>query len=341
MDQKNTLIEELNRKLAQYMEEENYEKVDEVSRRLLNLHGLEPAEKMPDDFIRRLKKEAYAMEKKKENSTIQTPDRSSKIRHRKKMSKHAAGIAAAAAVFLLLGGTVSAAVLYNQGINIFDYGLSTAGEAVAPEPESPFQDVSLPDIPDTTTVLSAEQGSADNPWVEKKVYDESYTVYDSDDAVNWTPFVQTNHVTEYRYTDYYTAALDAGFERLFSENYKGETFYYIYEHRDTDGKEREPADLSITGNYAYGNGSFTLNQYPGNAETTSFAVITNETGNNREYVSSSGFLFALTDDRDESGQTRTHTLVQCDGYYLTLTFTGMSEDEIHAVLETVRLNGHS
>lgn len=176
--------------------------------------------------------------------------------------------------------------------------------------------------------------------MEKKVYDENYTVYDSDDKVNWTPFIQTNHVTEYRYEDYYAAALDAGFEQLFSENYKGKTFYYIYEHTDEHSKD-SPADYSISGSYVYGNGSFTLSQYPGKDENTEFAVITSETGNNREYVSSTGCLFALTDDRDENGQARTHTLVKCDGYFLTLEFTGMSEKEIHAVLETVRLGKNS
>lgn len=328
MNKQNALIKELDQKLAQYMEEGNYEKLDEASRQLCRLQGFEPAEEMPDDFVRRLKKEVSAMEKNKENKAVRA-------------SKRAAGIAAAAAVFLLLGGTVSAAVLYNKGINIFEYGLSTAGEVETPESKSPFQDVKLPDVPDTTTVLSTEQGTADNAWVEKKVYDESYTVYDSDDAVNWTPFVQKNHVTEYRYEDYYAAAKDAGFEPLLSADYEGETFYYIYEHMDENGNEAEPADLSIAGTYAYGKGSFTLGQYPGSGETTNFAVITNETGNDREYVSSSGCLFKLTDDQDETGQTRTHTLVQCDHYFLTLDFTGMSEDEIHAVLETVRLNGNS
>ena len=321
MNNQNALMKELNKKLEQYMEEENYEKADEVSRQLCRLQGLETAEEMPDDFIPQLKN--------KEKSAM------------KKISGHVAGIAAAAAVFLLLGGTVSASVLYNKGINIFEHGLSTAGEVTPPEDyESPYQDVNLPDVPDTTTVLSEEQGSSENAWVEKKVYDENYTVYDSEDAVNWTPYLQTNHVTEYRYEDYNTAALDAGFEQLFSENYNGETFYYIYEHTD-EHSEGAPTDLSISGSYAYGKGSFTLAQYPGNSENTEFAVITNETGNNREYVSSTGCLFELTDDQDENRQTRTHTLVKCDNYFLTLEFTGMTEDEIHAVLETVRLNGNS
>lgn len=336
MNNQNALIKELNIKLEQYMEEGNYEKVDEVSRQLCRLQSLEPVEEMPDDFILRLKnKEKSAMKRNEEKTSIP---------HYKKISRRAAGIAAAAAVFLLLGGTVSAAVLYNSGINIFEHGLSTSGEVTIPGPEyeSPYQDVNLPDIPDSTTLVSEvseEPGSVDNVWVEKKVYDENYTVYDSDDAVNWTPHLQTNHVTEYRYEDYYTAALDAGFEQLFSENYNGETLYYISEHTD-EHSEGAPTDLSISGTYDYGNGSFTLSQYPGNTENTEFAVITNKTKNNREYVSSTGCLFALTDDQDENGQTRTHTLVKCDNYFLTLEFTGMSEEEIHAVLETVRLNGN-
>lgn len=333
MNNQNALIKELNQKLEQYMEEENYEKVDEASRQLCRLQGLEAAEKMPDDFILQLKE--------KEKSDMKENRKKTMNRHYKRMSRRVAGIAAAAAAFLLLGGTVSAAVLYNKGITIFEHGLSTAGEVTPPEDyQSPYQDVNLPDVPGTTTLLSKEQGSPNNPWVEKKIYDESYTVYDSEDAVNWTPFIQTNHVTEYRYEDYYTAVLDAGFEQLFSENYKGETIYYIYEHTD-EYSEGEPADFSISGSYVCGNGSFNISQYPGNEENTAFAVITNETGNNREYVSSTGCLFALTDDRDESGQVLTHTLVACDNYFLTLEFSNMSEDEIHGVLETVRLNGKS
>lgn len=146
MDNQNALIKELNQKLTQYMEEENHEKVDEVSRQLCCLQGLEPAEEMPEDFICRLQN--------KEKSAM------------KKISRHAAGIAAAAAVFLLLGGTVSAAVLYNSGINIFEHGLSTNGEVTPPE--SDFQDVDLPDVPDTTTLLSEEQGSPHSAWWKKR-----------------------------------------------------------------------------------------------------------------------------------------------------------------------------
>ena len=70
MDNQNVLIKEWNQKLTKYMEEENYEKVDEVCRQLCRLQGLEPAEKMPDDFIHRLKKEESVMAKKKEKTAI-------------------------------------------------------------------------------------------------------------------------------------------------------------------------------------------------------------------------------------------------------------------------------
>lgn len=326
MKDQNALIIKLNKKLDQSIDERNFEQADEISRQLCRLQGLEPAGEMPGNFILRLKKES---------------GRGGGFSC-KRISKKAAGIVAAAAVFLLLGGTVGAAVLYNSGVSIFKYGLSTSGEALEATAEdegsiSSYRNADLTDVPDTTTLLSKEESASGSAWVEKKVYDETYTVYDSEDAVSWTPTEQKNHVTEYRYEDYYAAAMDAGFDRLMSENYRGEVLYYIYEHTDENSKD-SPDTLSITGNFSYGSGSFSLNQYPGNEESTAFAVITNETGNNREYVSSCGYQFALTDDQDETGKTRTHTLVKCDNYFLTLKFTGMSEEEIHAVLETVRLN---
>lgn len=54
-----------------------------------------------------------------------------------------------------------------------------------------------------------------------------------------------------------------------------------------------------------------------------------------------GRQYKCREKRKGKGQTRTHTLVKCDTYFLTLKFTGMTEDEIHAVLETVRLNGNA
>ena len=87
--------------------------------------------------------------------------------------------------------------------------------------------------------ISEEEGSAANHWLSKKVWDDTYEVYDSDDAVNWTKGYQTTRITEYRYADYFTAAEDADFEKIFKTNYVGDVAYCQYEHIDTVSPHQE------------------------------------------------------------------------------------------------------
>ena len=138
------------------------------------------------------------------------------------------------------------------------------------------------------------------------------------------------------------AAEDADFEKIFKTNYVGDVAYCQYEHIDT-GKD---TDYSIIGEFSYGNGHFNINQqkFPTdssdevNAETDmTFVLITTigETTNEREYLSSSGISFKLSDDT-EFGYTRTSTLFRGKNYDTVLEFIGMTEDEIHNVLDNIQ-----
>lgn len=333
----NDSIEELNMLMDKYLEAEDFEKVEEVSREICRLQGLKAADRMPDDFIFRIVRK----EKKDMNRF-------------KKILKHTTKAAAVAALVLLAGGTVSAAVMHNSGVNIFKFGLSTGG--IDTESKSEFESVKLPEIPedsgDNKTLKEHITGGTDNAWIEKNVWDEEYLGWSSDDKIVWEEYKKANHITEYKYKDYKTAAEDAGFGKVLKSDYMGEATYTECKYLEEDEESKSAdysingtnyimsgTDCSIGGEFAYGNGKFTLSQSkmedPSNTE---FVVITGETTTNgREYVSSSGYVYKLADD-EEFGEKRTTVMAVIGESELVLTFTGMSEEEIHTVLEDIDLS---
>ena len=328
MESNNALITELNKKIDSYLNYEEYDKTEEACKELCRMQGLKPAEQMPEDFLNQLK------QKERKNMNI------------KKTTKRISGVAAAAAAaVLLVGGTVSAAVIYNNNIHFSIKGL-IAGDDMAivyNSENGETTEINLPEMSEDSVIspISEEDGSADTLWLSKKVWDDTYEVFDSDDAVNWTKGHQTTRVTEYQYADYFTAVEDSGFEKLFKTNYTGDVVYYEYEDLDT-----ENTDYSIAGEFSYGNGHFNINQqnFPTggsdevDAESESVFMLittTGETVNEREYLSSAGISFKLSDDT-EFGYTRTSTLFRGNTGDTVLEFIGMTEEEIHEVLDNIQ-----
>lgn len=333
MHRNNALITELNKKIDHYLEQGQYDRADEACRALCRIQGQKPADHMPEDFLYQLKRKEH------ENMNI------------KKTSKRLSGIAAAAAAAVLfVGGTVSAAVIYNGNIHFSTKGL-IAGEDMEisyVSEEGETVNVDLPEMSgeDTITPISEEEGSPSSPWLGKKVWDDTYEVWNSDDAVDWTKGYQTSRITEYRYADYFTAADDAGFGRLFKTNYTGDTFYYQTEHLPDESDRAagvgSETDYHITGEYSFGSGRFTLDQQKyrtagsGEAAAAANMVITTtgETENEREYLNAAGITFKLSDDT-ESGDTRTTTMFTGKTYDAVLQFSGMTEEDIHEVLDNI------
>lgn len=336
MENNNALLQKLNKKMEDYLEQEEYDKAQEVCLELCRLQGLTPADHMPEHFLTQLKR--------KEHETM----------HITKTSKRISGvIAAAAAAVLLIGTTVSAAVAYNNNIHFSIRGFFVGDEenvavSVLPE-EGEAAEVNLPEMSgeSTLTPVSEEEGDTSVPWLSKKVWEETSELWDSDDAVNWTKDYQTTRVTQYRYADYFAAADDAGFDRLFQTNYSGEVYYYEYEHLP-DESDRETGissttDYNIAGTFSFGSGRFSVDQsrnyvnQDGEVSETASMVITTtgETEGEREYLNAAGISFKLSDDT-EFGDVRTTALFIGENYNATLQFTGMTEEEIHEVLDNIR-----
>lgn len=337
MNSNNALITELNQKIDHYLEQEQYDRAEDACIDLCRLQGLKPAKDMPEDFLYQLKR--------KEHETM----------HIKKTTKRISCIAAAASIaVLLIGGTASAAMICNNNIHFSIKGFGfVSGEDITASyaPESgETAAIDLPEMSeeeDTITPISEETGSASTPWLGKKVWDDTYAVWDSDDAVNWTKGYRTTQVTEYKYADYFAAADDAGFDRLFKTNYTGDVFYYENEHLPDDSDKAagigSATDYNISGEFSYGNGSFSVNQSKNRVDeageiskaATMVITTTDKAGNEREYLNTAGISFKLSDDT-EFGDVRTTTMFTDGQYETILQFTGMSEDEIQEVLDNIQ-----
>lgn len=344
MTQNNALIKQLNKEIDHCLKNGEYDKTDDLCKRLCLARGLVPADHMPENFPEQLKR--------KEHETM----------HIRKTPRRISGIvAAAAAAVLLIGGTVSAAAIYNGNIQFTVRGLTAAdpGEdytaSFVPEGSDLPVDLHAPELSgeDVITPISEETGTSSTPWLEKKVWDDTYEVASSDDAVNWEKGYQTTRTTQYRYADYFTAADDAGFQRVFRENYSGDVFYQENEHLPDESDQANgigsTTDYNITGEFICGKGHFTLEQFQDGtgagdtgeaaAEKSAFVAITTtgETENEREYLSASGITFKLTDDNaTETGETKTTTMLTGNGCHSVFTFMGMTEAEIHKVLDNVK-----
>lgn len=337
MNKYNATVAEKNRELDKYLEEENYEKVDEISRELCRLQGLEPADEMPLDFLFQLKRK----EKKEMNNV-------------KKISKNFTRIAAVAAGFLLIGGIASAAekyytntviTVYNSGDLSGDYTVMTKdGSYTVLTNEGSYM---FPEET-TTNVIEQEYGNSDQAWLEKKVMDETYSAYKSDENSNWIPYEITEKIMEYKYEKYSDAVKDVKFVNAFNKDYSGIAYYRerqpVIEGNETSYDNVDITNYSISADLEYGSNNFAVEQIKKqkyvdvSTETASSVTYSadGEISNERTYKSSSGYEYVLADN---SGSEESVTVVTIPGdeYELVLTFTGMSDDDIYAVLESVNI----
>lgn len=315
MNSDNAFADNLNKKIDVYLEAGEYEKAEEAITESCRLQNLPMAEKMPEDFL-------FQIKRKETN-------------HMKKSPKRTMGIvAAAAAACVLIGGTASAAVLRNTDIHIFDYGLTNGELATETEVSYVYEKVDLPEETEKfKSPVKEESGGTSHAWTTKRTWDESRTLYNSDNAVDWTTETVMDQVTEYQYKDYATAVEDIGFENVFQKQYSGSVSYYETKHQDTDAG----TDCCLNGDFSYGDGTFTLSQSKvENSENMVYEVLTGETSNERDYVSPNGIRFPLSDDTS-TGKTRTTTAVMGKHHQVILSFTDLTEAEIHQILDSVEL----
>ena len=175
--------------------------------------------------------------------------------------------------------------------------------------------------PVTTNQISYEEGTADTLWTSKKVTEVNGYV-----------------TTAYSYDSYAKAQQDAGIGTKFTTEYLPESEDGII-YRVTENEGFRESELSA--NLKYQEGSFTVLQSrseEGFAEDYAFSVKLQNTSNERDYSTKEGVTYHLVDETisgEEGEEVHTYVMIATDTYEGFLCFRGLSEEQIHEVLDTV------
>ncbi len=323
----NNEILHLRQRINEEIENGNYEMVEELSTELCELQEYESNVQMPDDFsyqIRRMNKEATM----------------------KNIKKYMARVAVVLGILGVSGGTVYAAVSHFRQVDYFEHGLVVEGSAKikSTDESNTDEDVQmettfLPESEDTVSIISSEKGTANDLWISKIVRQRTSPTLESDNGIDWYNGEENIvNETEYSYVDYETACNDSGLINLFANKYEqnGTTTYTEYVSQDniSDNKNGE-----IISTFNYGNGGFTVDEQKilkgeGSDRTTVVFTSTEPTTNHREYTDTLGRTYLLSDDT-EFGTLRTTVLISYDEYDIIIMFTGLSDVEIHEILDSI------
>lgn len=175
--------------------------------------------------------------------------------------------------------------------------------------------------PVTTNRISYEEGTADTLWTSKKVSEVNGYV-----------------TTTYTFDSYAKAQQYSGIGTKFTTEYLPESKNgIIYSVTENEGfRESElSADLK------YREGSFTVLQSRsevGFAEDFAFSVKLQNTSNERDYRTKDGVTYHLVDETisgEDGNKVNTYVMIATDDYEGFISFRGLSEEEIHEVLDTV------
>lgn len=251
--------------------------------------------------------------------------------------------AAAIAICVLCIGSVTAfaANHFLKEMHTFQYGLSTnTSEEAVSEKEPKFDASTMKEQPeDTVEDIFAEKGTAETAWLSKKVQKVTQHNQTSDDAVNWEDYSFVVTETTYEYEDYHTAVEDKGVDNWLSEDYQS---IGNVQYKESVAESEDSKEQSVGGVFAYGSGRFglsetiTMDMEDNPLEIDSYTMIMDKVSNERTYTNKEGYTFTLVDD-EADGEIRTTVAVTYKNYSGSLIFYGMTEEEIHHVLDTLQM----
>ncbi len=171
--------------------------------------------------------------------------------------------------------------------------------------------------------ISHEEGNSDVKWLTKDVekLDGSVTS------------------TSYRYDDYKALLADSKMPNWFSKDYELMA-KAIYTNSKDDTMEIDSIDVWFN----YGEGQFCLSitkMVKGYAEDVTHSLCLSNTGNKRTYKNADGVEFTLVDEvwkEEDTTITETYVVIAYDEYYGHINFEGLTEDEMHEVLDSVKIS---
>ena len=172
--------------------------------------------------------------------------------------------------------------------------------------------------PATIEHISNEKGDENEKWLSKDV-----------EIVNG----YTN--TRYTYATYEEAAAEAGMDRWLGNEYVAESPVTF---TDVEGKGYH--SKSLDAEFHVESGSVFINESiaeEGVAEDAAYSIRLQHPSSERTYTTESGLQFKLVDDTSSDGKVVTYVLIAYERHTGYLSFEGLTDTEIHNVLEQVSI----
>lgn len=173
-----------------------------------------------------------------------------------------------------------------------------------------------------TENVSHEEGNANVKWLTKdveKINDEVTNTY-------------------YAYDDYKAAVADSKLPNWLSKDYElNGTVTYVYTKTDAF----EEHDLGACFNYGEGGFDYNISSMTGNVdEDAAYSLYLRNTENQRKYTANTGAEYTLVDEKVKEDGTEvvtTYVVVSSGKYTGYLAFHSLTEDEIHQILDTIKI----
>ena len=226
-------------------------------------------------------------------------------------------VAAVVLAVLCVGGAgVYAATQLLKKPTVTEHGISVGNTEYIDD-----EAIARTEEPVTTNQLAYEEGTADTLWTSKTVTEVNGYV-----------------TTTYAFDSYAKAQQEAGFGTKQPAEYEPEYEDGIH-YSVTESEGFRESELSA--NLKYQEGSFTVLQSrseEGFAEDHAYSIKLQNTSNERDYSTKDGVTFHLVDETisgEEGNDVKTYVMIATDSYEGFISFRGLSEEQIHEVLDTV------
>ena len=274
-------------------------------------------------------------------------------RRRKNMKMKRMKIAAAAAVFLLAGSAVyAAAPLIQKTIKNIDNGM-VVGEgkdntqfgdsgSEIPDKEKAAEQLQNRSEDEMERILSEEEGSTSDLWLRKIRSIDIAPRLEWVEGQGWVEMedeADRTITTKYVYKDLKDALTDSDYPMILPEKLAagyeladGEAYYSEYTQKDNDNIFAK----SVDGIYRNQQGARAEYHFQWDQEEVGqeFILSGDQVTGGSSYTAADGTVYTLEEGKDD-GTAYISAAMAAGNYRLYMKFTGLTEAEIHAILDSI------
>jgi len=223
-----------------------------------------------------------------------------------------AAVAAAALVLIGSAGVYAATKLLSDPV-VTEHSISVGNTEYVDDDA-----IMASEEPATVENISSEKGDENVKWLTKDV-----------EIVNG----YTN--TRYTYATYEEAAAEAGMDRWLGTEYASASPASF-----TDVEGQGYHSKMVNAEFHVKSGVVFISESvaeAGVADDAAYSIRMQHPSNERTYTAENGLQFKLVDDTSAEGNVTTFVLIAYDRYTGYLSFEGLTDEEIHEVLENVSI----